>query len=133
MLSDLSLFFSPLHLFLVVFCAESDFDGSEITIVLTSLQGEVATQVAFQIPITNDLINEHQETLVGYIEISSAIDEDTITLGRTVTQLIIDDNDGNFCIFCLHTETRFWRTYWAALITVHVGDVVNFRASHKAS
>lgn len=76
--------------------AESDFDGSEITVVLPSLQGEVATQVAFQIPITDDLINEHQETLVGYIEISSAIDEDTITLGRTATQLIIDDNDGNF-------------------------------------
>ena len=52
-------------------------------------------QVELNIPFTDDAINEHQETLVGYIEIASAVDTGTITLGRTATQLIIDDNDGD--------------------------------------
>ena len=47
------------------------------------------------IPIIDDAINEHQETLVGFIEITEAIDTDTIMLGRSAAQLIIDDNDGN--------------------------------------
>ena len=47
------------------------------------------------IPIIDDAINEHQETLVGFIEITQATDTDTIMLGRSAAQLIIDDNDGN--------------------------------------
>ena len=76
---------------------ENDFNGSPITITLPNPAGGTVRQVELQIPIIDDVILEHQETLVGFIEIANAIDAGTIQLGRIAAQLIIDDNDGNFC------------------------------------
>ena len=73
---------------------ESDFIGTPIVITLPNPDGGTVRQVELEIPIIDDLINEHQETLVGFIEITDATDEGTINLGRTAAQLIIDDNDG---------------------------------------
>ena len=72
-----------------------DFVGDPITITLPRPGGGTNRQVAVNIPIIDDAINEHQETLVGFIEITEAIDTDTIILGRSAAQLIINDNDGN--------------------------------------
>ena len=69
--------------------------GDPITITLPRPGGGFR-QVEVEIPFEDDEINEHQETLVGYIEIAEATDPDTIMLGRTATQLFIDDNDGKF-------------------------------------
>ena len=41
----------------------------------------------------DDLINEPQETFVGFIEIEGAVDTSTIEIGRRAIQLIINDND----------------------------------------
>ena len=76
---------------------DSDFDGTPITITLPNPAGGTVRQVELEIPVIDDMINEHQETLVGFIQIANAIDEGTIQLRRTATQLIINDNDGNFC------------------------------------
>ena len=76
---------------------ENDFYGSPITITLPNPAGGTVRQVELEIPIIDDMILEHQETLVGFIEIANAIDVGTIELGRTAAQLIINDNDGNFC------------------------------------
>ena len=46
------------------------------------------------IPIVDDAINEGQESFVGYIELEDAVNQDTIILQCTTTQLIINDNDG---------------------------------------
>ena len=70
---------------------DSDFDGTPITI---TIPGGLNREVLVEIPIVNDTINEHQETLVGYIEVTSAEDPGTIVIGRSATQLIINDNDG---------------------------------------
>ena len=79
------------HIFLY---PDSDFDGDPIMITLPHLGAETNRQVLLEIPFVDDEINEHPETLVGYIEITSAVDSETIVLGRTATQLIINDNDG---------------------------------------
>ena len=50
-----------------------------------------------EIPFVDDEINEFQETFVGYIKVENAVDPGTIMLERTVTQLIINDNDGTSC------------------------------------
>ena len=76
---------------------DGDFDGTPITITLPNPAGGTVRQVELEIPITDDMINEHQETLVGFIQIGNAVDEGTIQLGRTAAQFSIDDNDGNFC------------------------------------
>ena len=73
---------------------DSDFDGDPITVILPRPGGGTNRQILLEVPFVDDEINEHPETLVGYIEITSAIDGDTIVLGRTATQLIINDNDG---------------------------------------
>ena len=82
---------------MILMYTENDFNGSPITITLPNPAGGTVRQVELQIPIIDDMILEHQETLVGFIQIANAIDEGTIQLGRTAAQLIINDNDGNFC------------------------------------
>ena len=82
---------------MILMYTENDFNGSPITITLPNPAGGTVRQVELQIPIIDDMILEHQETLVGFIEIANAIDAGTIQLGRIAAQLIIDDNDGNFC------------------------------------
>ena len=59
-----------------------------------------------QIPFTNDEINEHQETFVGYITIESTVDNSTIQLGRTATQLIINDNDSKSIFTVLYVKYK---------------------------
>ena len=78
------------HIFLY---PDSDFDGDPIMITVPRLGAGINRQVLLEIPFVDDEINEHPETLVGYIEITSAVDEETIVLGRMATQLIINDND----------------------------------------
>ena len=41
----------------------------------------------------DDVIDEPQETFVGFIEIEDAVDTSTIEMGRRAIQLIINDND----------------------------------------
>ena len=71
--------------------SESDFVGDPITITLGPGTNH---QVGIEIPIFDDEIVEHAETFVGFFEVTDALDYSTIVLGRTVTQLRIDDNDG---------------------------------------
>ena len=73
--------------------AESDFIGDVITVTLPRPGGGTNRVVEVNIPIVDDLINEHQETFVGYIEIVDAVDPATISLGVAAVQLIINDND----------------------------------------
>ena len=73
--------------------AESDFIGDVITVTLPWPGGGTNRVVEVIIPTIDDLINEHQETLVGYIEIAEAVDPSTISLGVAAVQLIINDND----------------------------------------
>ena len=62
---------------------------------MTLFSGDIPIrQVEVEFPIVDDEIVEPQQSLVGYIEIANAVDIDTITLGRTATRLIINDNDG---------------------------------------
>ena len=82
---------------MILMYTENDFNGSPITITLPNPAGGTVRQVELEIPIIDDMILEHQETLVGFIEIANAIDVGTIQLGRTAAQLIINDNDGNIC------------------------------------
>lgn len=70
---------------------DADFTGDDITVTIP-VEGPLR-QVDIRIPFEDDAINEHQETFVGYITIESTVDENTIQLGRTATQLIINDND----------------------------------------
>ena len=70
----------------------ADFDGSTITVELPA-GGTSGGQVDLEIPFVDDLINEPQETFVGFIEIENAEDTSTIAIGRRATQLIINDND----------------------------------------
>ena len=63
--------------------------------------GGTNRQVDVLIPIVDDAIVEQQQTLIGYIEIASAVDVDNIRLERTATRLIINDNDGKTNIKCL--------------------------------
>ena len=83
---------------------DDDFNGNNITVTIP-VDGPLR-QVDVQIPFTDDEINEHQETFVGYITIKSTVDSSTIQLGRTATQLIISDNDSKlsnryFSLFCM--------------------------------
>ena len=83
---------------------EDDFNGYNITVTIP-VDGPLR-QVDVQILFTDDEINEHQETFVGYITIESIVDNSTIQLGRTATQLIINDNDSKlnnryfYCSVC---------------------------------
>ena len=72
--------------------AVADFDNSIITATLPGPN----RQVQVSIPIVDDMIIENQETFVGYIVIAEAIDPGTIELGRSATQLIINDNDSEY-------------------------------------
>ena len=74
--------------------SESDFVGDPITITLPRVGPGTNRQVGIEIPIFDDEIVEHAETFVGFFEVTDALDYSTIVLGRTVTQLRIDDNDG---------------------------------------
>ena len=74
--------------------SESDFVGDPITITLPRVGPGTNRQVGIEIPIFDDEIIEHAETFVGFFEVTDALDYSTIVLGRTVTQLRIDDNDG---------------------------------------
>ena len=72
--------------------AVADFDDSIITVTLPGPN----RQVSVSIPIVDDMINEHQQTFVGYIVIADAVDPGTIEIGRSATQLIINDNDSEY-------------------------------------
>ena len=62
---------------------------------MTLFSGDIPIrQVEVEFPIVDDEIVEPQQSLVGYMEIANAVDIDTITLGRTATMLIINDDDG---------------------------------------
>ena len=69
-----------------------DFDGSTITVQLPA-GGTSGDQVDLEISFVDDVINEPQETFVGFIEIEDAVDTSTIKIGTRATQLIINDND----------------------------------------
>ena len=91
---------------------DDDFNGNDITVTIP-VDGPLR-QVNVRIPFTDDEINEHPETFVGYITIESAVDRSTIQLGRTATQLIINDNDSKlnnsyFSLFCMQCSIYdFW-------------------------
>ena len=69
-----------------------DFDGSTITVQLPA-GGTSGGRVDLEILFVDDVINELQETFVGFIEIEDAVDTSTIEIGTRATQLIINDND----------------------------------------
>lgn len=85
--------------YLLVSSTETDFVGDMITSTLAVAEPGVGPdrRTNVIIPIVNDPINEHQETFVMCMEIAEAVDRDRITLGRSVTQLIINDDD-SMCI-----------------------------------
>jgi hypothetical protein len=84
---------------------EDDFIGDVITVTLPRPGGGTNRQVDVLIPIVDDAIVEQQQTLIGYIEIASAVDIDNIRRERTATQLIINDNDEIIVGFTEETYT----------------------------
>ena len=71
----------------------NDFTGDIIQFQLPGPGEGVSRRVELLIPITDDEINEFQESFVGFIVLEQAVDFDTIQIGRGVTQLFIIDND----------------------------------------
>ena len=71
-----------------------DFGSDEISVYLPPTTSQTGGRVYVPIPIVDDAINEGQESFVGYIELEDAVNQDTIILDCTTTQLIINDNDG---------------------------------------
>ena len=57
------------------------------------LRGAPRAVIDLEISFVDDVINEPQETFVGFIEIEDAVDTSKIEIGRRATQLIITDND----------------------------------------
>ena len=86
------------HCCIICSHSESDFVGDPITVTLPRLGPGTNRQVSLEILLFDDEINEHQETFVGFFEVTNALNYNTIVFGRTVTQLVIDDNDGKHLI-----------------------------------